>query len=181
MILLRRVLMVLLYGYTGHYLLFRAPSFEFSDLLEALSEPLTFSIFMALGLMPLGFLLYFVRFVDPLQKRHKIALIGSFFLGAFALEWALIQPYTTNEKTVSNPHRWSVKGGLGLSVLLILMALVLGDVTVLIESMNTQPFIHIMVIDGIVLWLLSLTLEKPQRFCWTTSLPLVGLFVRLLD
>lgn len=171
----------MLYAYTMVYLIVFAPTFRFHTLIEALQEPLTLSIFMALGLLPLGFVLYFRRYVTPLQKRHVWALWFSFFLGAFALEWALIKPYETADKPVPPWHGGLVKGGLGLSVVLSLYALILGDVSLLIQHMHTQPFIHIMVIDGVVLWVLSLTLEKPRSFCWTTSIPLIGLYVRLLD
>lgn len=87
----RRLSGLVLYVYTLFFLVRFDLTGDIARLLEALQEPSVLKVFSFLGLYPLAYLLYLKRSPSSRQWRVKIAVLLSFFLGAFALEWVMIK------------------------------------------------------------------------------------------
>ncbi len=164
----------LLYLYTVLYLSRFDLTGDLGRLIEALSEPSVLMVFSFLGLYPLAYTLYVLRSPSIRHLRVKLALVLSFFLGAFALEWVMLKPL---DETLSKPsfhRRIAAWTGLVLTLILFVYGVFFGQFEAYLEAFQTVAFVHIMTLDFVVLTLWTWTLKEPKGLMkW---IPLVGLF-----
>jgi len=164
-----------LYGLI-YTIFFSVPTTFLAQVLAGEAEPLAGMIFNFLGLIPLAFLLYFLRYYQ-LRWFHYLILLSSFVFGGFAS--GLIFFFYPKEKEVEKPMRLAAILGLVLSLITLATGL-LGSWDDFITLFMEDSFVHIMTIDFIVLFGFYLTLPKLKKSWWQATF-IIGMFYQLLD
>lgn len=169
-------LFLVLYGLI-YTVFFDVPTTFLSDVLgQGDVEPIAGMIFNFLGLIPLAFLLYFLRYYT-LKWYHWIILLSSFIFGGFAS--GLIFFFFPEERKTEKPSRLAAILGLVLSIVTLASGLS-GSGAAFYELFINDSFVHVMTVDFVILWGFYLALPKYKRSPWQATF-VVGMFYQLLD
>lgn len=140
-------------------------------------EPLVVALFNLMGVWPFAMLALLGRRLGGWPPLWPFAF-GSFALGAFSLLPGLVIAGAPGES--SGWQRWLAhpvwKGLLGLAALgLVLGGVVLGDPSRFFEIWRTDQFVHIMALDFLTLWIVSVVIAWEDGGPWQVALvPLFG-------
>ncbi|MCU0104918.1 hypothetical protein N7603_04535 [Acholeplasma vituli] len=147
----------------------------FKELIQLEADPYLISVFNLLGLFPLAFLLFGLRYMN-MTKPTWIGLSLGFMLGGFAL----IIPFTRQElkkNTVSSKVHIIALVGLIGAILTIGYGLILGNFSNYMSAFTSDSFVHIMTIDFLFLYGLSILLSfKVYKQPWFSMIPVIGFF-----
>lgn len=166
-----------------HFIFFRSTLDEFNALIRLEGEPFVFAIFNLLGLFPFAFLLVSIKFEEQRSVFKSILLSFGFISGAFAIYPAFFvqsQPKKTHRQL-----RWikmAVIAGSIFSFILILYGIILGDFMTFLSLFYNDSFVHIMAIDFVFLYVLSLYIAKKYTKNWYyTCIPVLGFYFSIFD
>lgn len=154
----------------------------YKALLKGQADPFGFMMFTLMGFYPLSFL-----FSNFILKRKlttlDFILVGlSFFFGAFALYPSYFKAYERKEWTTSIKPTFFVWIGLGLTLMLMVYGMMLGETQTFTDAFANDALIHIMTLDFIALTILSILIAREHTRFWKwTLIPLVGWWAILLD
>jgi len=168
-------LFLVLYGLI-YTVFFNVPTTFLSQVLSGEAEAFTGMVFNFLGLIPLAFLLYFLRF-HVLKWYHFVILLLSFGLGGFSL--GLMFFVFPERRHPEKPFRIAAILGLTLSVFTLFMGLT-GSVSAFLELFINDSFVHVMTIDFFILWIFYLTLPAFAASRWKAAF-VIGMFYQLVD
>ncbi|GEM_PF-683605 len=178
-----RVLFLILLVYTGIHLL---GSFSgvgaLRDLMQGRADPLLFSVFNLFGVFAAAFLVHALYTLEYISPRKRFGLALGFLIGAFAL----LPTYGYGSfRAVYRPRRGLKAISAGLAVLaagLIGYGLLFGSPATYFETFATDSFTHIMTIDFLALYVLSVLLARfaSGRWWWVALLPVAGFSLSLL-
>ncbi len=144
------------------------------------ADPYLLMVFNLLGLFPLAFILFGLKYLK-MAKPDWIFLSLGFMLGGFMLTIPFIKG-TLKPKTISKRVQITALIGLIITVLVIGYGIILGDLNVYIDAFKSDSFVHIMTIDFIFLYGLSIYLSyKSMRLPWISLIPVVGFYYLLFQ
>ncbi len=167
---------ILLLSYTLYHLLFNSQNGSFiNDLLQNKADPTLFMVFNLLGLFPLAFILFGLKYLN--MNKFTWGFLGlGFMLGGFALA----VPFIGGElkpKAVSKKVNIIALIGLIVSILVVGYGLILGDFSQYYDAFITDSFVHIMTIDWIFLYSLSVFLSyKVYKKPYIAFIPVIGFY-----
>ena len=149
-------------------------------LLKNDGDPYLIMVFNLLGLFPLAFILFGLKYLK--MSKTDWAFLGlGFMLGGFMLTIPFIKG-TLKPKTISKRVQITALIGLIITVLIIGYGIILGDLNVYIDAFKSDSFVHIMTIDFIFLYGLSVYLSyKSMRLPWISLIPVVGFYYLLFQ
>jgi hypothetical protein len=158
---------------------FQAGTF-LNDVMSNRIDPTLFMVFNLLGLFPLAFILYGLKYLDMNRKQWVLLSMG-FMLGGFILTIPFIDG-KLQSKPVSKKTHLVALIGLIISVMTIGYGVILGDFGQYYEVFLTDSFVHIMTMDFLFLYGLSIylsfkTIEKP----YLSLIPVIGLYYLLFQ
>ena len=158
---------------------FQAGTF-LSDVVSNNIDPTLFMVFNLLGLFPLAFLLYGLKYLEMNRKQWVFLSMG-FMFGGFVLTIPFIEGQIQSKKVSKRTHIVALLG-LILSVMTIGYGIILGDFSAYYQAFLSDSFVHIMTIDFIFLYGLSIYLSKisHQKY-WIAGVPVIGLFYLLFQ
>lgn len=158
---------------------FQAGTF-LNDVITNNVDPTLLMVFNLLGLFPLAFLLFGLKYLEMNQKQWVFLSMG-FMLGGFILTIPFIDSKFT-AKPVSKKTHLVALIGLILSVMTIGYGVILGDFNLYYEAFLNDSFVHIMTIDFIFLYGLSIYLSfKTFKKPYISLLPVIGLYFLLFQ
>lgn len=166
---------LVLYGII-YTVFFDVPTTFLDQILAQEADPFAGMVFNFLGLIPLAFLLYFLRYYQ-LKWFHFGFLLLGFVLGGFAS--GLIFFFFPEERKEERPMRLAAVLGLVLSILTLFAGLA-GSLQAYSTLFIEDSFVHVMTIDLLVLWGFYLALPKYKRSLWQLTF-VIGMFYQLLD
>lgn len=147
----------------------------FGELLILEADPYLIAVFNLLGLFPLAFLLFGFRYLN-MTKSTWVSLSMGFMLGGFALTVPFINQDLNKKKVSHKIHMVALIGLIG-AVITIGYGLILGNISDYIDAFRTDSFIHIMTLDFLFLYLLSILLSfKVYRQPYYALIPVIGFF-----
>lgn len=160
-----------------HLILFRHDQGVIEGLMRLEGEPLVLALFGLSVLFPLSILLLSIRFEESIGWQRALGLLLGFFLGAYAL-----YPTFVGFDRIRDEPRFLIRvigllGGL-FATGLIMFGFVFRDVWSFAILFNQDSFVHIMTLNLLCLYGLSIALSKRCFENWGYSLvPLVGFFL----
>jgi hypothetical protein len=163
-----------------HLVFFFSNQGALESLLKLEGDPLLLTLFNLLGIYPLAFMIFSIKYM-VMTKKAWIPLILSFGLGGFAVTPLFIKRTYQRQKTEKYVSLLALVA-LVLSVMLLGFGLILGDYQVFIDAFLNDSFIHIMTIDFIALTILSILVSKQvSKSYWISAIPLVGFLYMLFS
>ena len=168
------ILYIALMTYTViHLVFFFSNQGALTRLLKLEGDPLLLTLFNLLGIFPLAFLIFSIKYIT-LTKKRMVPLVLGFGLGGFAVTPLFIQMTYQRNKTEKYVSLMALVA-LILTVMLLGFGLILGDYQVFADTFLTDSFVHIMTIDFIALTILSVLVSKQISKLYLLSfIPLVG-------
>jgi hypothetical protein len=157
----------------------------FGNIIRMEGNFLILSIFNLMGLFPIAFLFYFLKYEKlPFSKARIATLILSFMTGAFALYPLCFN--LNNEKHLKNDNRLNkllnystIIFGL-VSLVLIMGGLFLGSFSNYFEMFSNDSLIHIMTLDFILLYVLSIYILKVKNLKYQYAfIPVFGFYLAI--
>lgn len=144
------------------------------------ADPYLFMVFNLLGLFPLAFILFGLKYLQ-MDKTDWIFLGLGFMLGGFMLTIPFIQG-ELKPKKISKKVQVTALIGLIITVLVIGYGIILGDFNVYFNAFMTDSFVHIMTLDFIFLYGLSIYLScRTMKLPWISLIPVVGFYYLLFQ
>ncbi len=162
-----------------HLIWFYSMSVNLRTLLTFQGEPLAVGVFNLMGLFPVVFVTFlFCEPHKPSRPRIVSHLLG-FMVGAFAL-----LPVVSFEKQRPR-HPGSLFRVLLLTLASVALALLIwmfvqGSISSYLNLFQSDSFIHIMTIDWIILYIMSVIVSKKRFKTWPLALiPVAGALLML--
>lgn len=154
----------------------------FDDFFRNILDPHTFLVFNVLGIYPFIIILYMHFYDVGLTKKTSNLLYLGFFLGGFALYPIVflsdIKKATRLNKIAHINLMFIVLSG--YTLLLLFYVELFGDFSHYLYMFQNDILVHIMTIDFIITYVLSLCLMIKQEKNWYISLiPVFGLLFLL--
>lgn len=145
------------------------------DMIQLDADPSLLMVFNLLGLFPLAFLLFGIQFL-PMTLQDKIFLGLGFGLGGFILTVPFIKNELSPRPVSQKVHLGALFGLIG-AVATLGYGLILGDLDSYMNAFIADSFVHIMTIDFLFLYLLSILLSRQVfKQYWLSFIPVIGFF-----
>jgi len=158
---------------------FQAGTF-LNDVFSNGADPTLLMVFNLLGLLPLAFILFGVKYLE-MNKKQWVLLSMGFVLGGFILTIPFIDG-KLQSKPVSKKTHLVALIGLILSVMTLGYGVILGDFNLYYEAFLNDSFVHIMTMDFLFLYGLSIYLSfKTFKKPYLSLIPVVGLYYLLFQ
>lgn len=149
-------------------------------LIQNEGDPYLIMVFNLLGLFPLAFILYGLKYLKMSKFDWTFLGLG-FMLGGFMLT----VPFLKSElkpKPVSKKTHVVALVGMILSILIIGYGVILGDFNAYLDAFNSDSFVHIMTIDFFFLYGLSVYLASKSLKPWGIAfIPVIGFYYLLFQ
>jgi hypothetical protein len=151
-----------------------------NDVFSNSADPTLLMVFNLLGLFPLAFILFGLKYLAMNRKQWVLLSLG-FMLGGFILTIPFIDGKLTSKPLSKRTHVIALIG-LILSVMTIGYGVILGQFSNYYEAFLTDSFVHIMTFDFIFLYGLSIYLSyKTFKKPYLSLLPVIGLYYLLFQ
>jgi hypothetical protein len=157
----------------------------FENIIRMEGNLLILAVFNLMGLFPLAFLLYFLKYEKlPFSKNRIAGLILSFMTGAFALYPVCFnlssEKHRKNNKKLNTLLYYSTIIFGFSSLILLIMGIFFGNFNHYIEMFSNDSLIHIMTLDFILLYALSIYVLKVKHFnVYYAMIPVFGFYLAL--